>query len=130
MKGRTRLLRQIVGILIPSEPELDSEASREVEDAVVSFLAAQIQSLPVYVRIPYRFALVGFEWLAVLRFGRRYARLDDKHRRCYLRAWDQSPVGLCRDFVKLLRSCTLLAYLDHPVVARELDVAAGLQAAP
>ena len=130
MKGRTQLLRQIVGILIPSQPELDSEASREVEDAVVSFLAAQIQSLPVYVRIPYRFALVGFEWLAVVRFGRRYVRLDDKQRRRYLHAWDQSPVGLCRDFVKLLRSCTLLAYLDHPIVARELDVAAGLQAAP
>jgi hypothetical protein len=127
MTGRTRLLQQIVRALLPSEPELEPEASREVEEAVVAFVAAQIGSLPAFLRIPYSFALVGFDWLAVARYGRRYARLDETQGRRYLGAWDRSPVSLCRDFVKLLRSCTLLAYLDHPIVARRLETTAALE---
>jgi hypothetical protein len=128
MKGRSRLLRQIVRILVPSEPQLDPVASREVEDAVVSFVAAQIESLPPFLRIPYAVALLGFDWLAILRYGRPYVRLEDEQSRRYLRLWDQAPLGLCRDFVKLLRSCALLAYLDHPLVTKELEASAGLEA--
>lgn len=129
MTGRTLLLHRVVQVLVPSEPPLDHDATSEVEDAVVSFLAAQIGSLPPFIRIPYSVALVGFDWLAVLRYGRRYVRLDEARSRQYLSAWDQAPVSLCRDFVKLLRSCALLAYLDHPIVARQLEVSAGLEAA-
>ncbi len=125
MTGRTRLLQQIVRDLLPREPELDGEASREVEKAVVAFVAAQIGSLPAFLRVPYTFALVGFDWLAIARYGRSYAHLDEAQGRRYLRAWDRSPLSLCRDFVKLLRSCTLLAYLDHPVVTRRLEAMAA-----
>ena len=57
------------------------------------------------------------------------ARLDPEQSRRYLAAWDRAPIGLCRDFVKLLRSCALLAYLDHPLVTRQLEASAGLEAA-
>lgn len=128
MTGRTRLLQQIVRALLPSEPELGPQAGRKVEEAVVTFVAAQISSLPHFIRIPYSFALLGFDWLAVARYGRRYARLDELQRRRYLGAWERSPLSLCRDFVKLLRSCTLLAYLDHPLVARQLETTAAVEA--
>jgi hypothetical protein len=127
MTGRTRLLHQIVRILVPREPQLDGHARDEVEAAVVGFLAAQIGSLPPFIRIPYSFALVGFDLGSVARYGRPYARLDEERGRRYLNAWDQSPLGLCRDFVKLLRSCALLAYLDHPIVTRQLEAASGLE---
>lgn len=129
MSDRSRLFHRIVRALVPAEPELDADVRDDVEAAVVDFLAAQIGSLPPFLRIPYRVALVGFDWLAVARYGTRYVDLDELRGRSYLRAWDRSPLGLCRDFVRLLRSCALLAYLDHPAVTRQLEIDAGIEAA-
>jgi hypothetical protein len=130
MSQRSRLLRQIVRALAPSHPELEAERRDQVEDAVVDFVGAQIGSLPSFMRIPYGAALLGFDCLAVLRYGRPYTRLDPDQSRVYLAIWDAVPIGVFRDFVKLLRSCTLLAYLDHPIVTRELELAAEPESEP
>lgn len=127
MSRRLRLLRQIVRALVPSHPNLEPGTRDQVEVAVVDFVADQIGSLPSFMRVPYSVALVGFDWLAVLRFGRPYTRLGAAQSQRYVALWDGAPIGVFRDFVKLLRSCTLLAYLDHPLVMRELEVAAGLE---
>ena len=128
MKRRSRLLRQIVRALVPSEPELEPEDGRRVEDEVVAFVDAQLGSLAPPLRIPVSCALVGVDWLAVARFGRPCVALDTPRCRRYLGAWDRAPLAPCRDLVRLLRSCTLLAYLDHPLVARRLEAAAALEA--
>lgn len=76
--------------------------------------------MPAFVRVPFSIALIAFQWLAVARYGRRYTRLDRARQRAFTSAWARSPVRAMRDVVKLVRSCALFAYLDHPIVRARL----------
>ena len=116
-----KLLKSIVIPLLPLEPGLTSEVRTEVEQAVVEFLAAQIQDMPSYLRVPYRIAMIGFDWLAIRQYGRRYVRLDPTKQVDYLSVWIHSTLGVKRDFIKLIRSCALLRFYDHPKVRENMD---------
>lgn len=117
----TDLLIHLVRPLLPPVPDLSPSVSTQVERAVVAFVAAQIAVMPTYLRIPYRLALFAFNWLALLRYGRPYVALDGARQQRYVLAWANSPIGVMRDFVKLIRSCALLCYLDHPLVLEQLE---------
>ena len=107
--------------LYPHEPVLAPGDKAAVEEGVVSYLADQIAAMPLYLRLPYVMALHVFNYTAVFRFGLPFTRIQPGRQVRFIGLWSRSPIGLMRDFVKLIRSCVLLAYLDHPLVLKGLD---------
>lgn len=116
-----RLVRALVAPLLPLEPRLVDEHRQIVERDVVEFVWAQIGSMPLFLRLPYEAALLGFNCLAVVRYGRVYSALGGERQGGYLLAWSGSRLRLGRDLVKLVRSCALLQFLDHPLVLAQLE---------
>lgn len=111
----------IVTCLAPSFPAVDAPTRQRVLADTSRFVASQIDALPDFLRFPYRCALSGFEWLPLLRWGRRFTSLDDVRQSTYVDFWSEAKLGLMRNFVKLIRSCALLAYYDHPAVQEPLN---------
>jgi len=111
----------MVRCILPPTPELTAEIRATVEEDVVEFVVAQLGGMSAHVRIPYLAVLVGFESLALLRFGRPFSTLSASRRQRYLDLWTGSDVSLVRDIVKPVRSCALLQYFDHPYVLAELE---------
>ena len=110
----------VTAALLPSAPGLAPDARAQVERDVAAFLAGQVASLPTLLRIPYRVALAAFDLLPLVRRRRTFRQLDGVARAAWLDTWTERRGLATRNFVKLLRSCALLAYFDHPLVAAEL----------
>ncbi len=108
--------------MYPKEPLLAAAEKAQVEKDVVNYLAGQILAMPVYLKVPYIMALHAFNYLAFFRFGLPFTIVNQAKQGRYIRLWSLSPIGLMRDFIKLIRSCALLAYLDHPLVLQELEL--------
>lgn len=117
---RAATVAAIVECLVPSVPALETEVRAAVVADVVRFVSSQVAALPDFLRAPYGLALVGFEWLPLLRWGRPFGALDSARQAAYLDHWSDAPIGAMRNFVKLMRSCALLAYYDHPALAAAL----------
>lgn len=122
-----RTIADIIGCFLPIFPRIDDDRRRRICADASAFAASQVGALPDFLRGPYRLALAAFEWLPLLRWGRRFARLDVARRRAYLALWSDGPLEPTRNFVKLIRSCALLAYYDHPALQEALraQVSAG-----
>ncbi len=116
-----RLLAGMVRAILPPHPILPPAAKTMTEQAVIANVAGQLAAMPTHLRWPYRVALGGFNWLALARYGRLFANLPPDQQQLYLRQWAGSSIRLKRDFVRLIRSCTLLQYLDHPIVLAQLE---------
>lgn len=112
----TRLLADIVGVLLPNEPRLDREVRRRVQEAVTGFVVSQVEALPSFLGLTYRLAMTAFAVHATLRHRRPFHRLDPVAKLQHLESWDESSLAPMRNYVKLVRSCALLAYYDHPTV--------------
>jgi hypothetical protein len=124
--ARHATVAALVRLLLP-EPDARG-VSRQVESDVVGFVTSQIEALPAFLGPPYRLAIAAFDWLPALRHGRRFTHLEASAARRWLSLWSDGPIPLARDFVKLVRSCALLAYYDHPEVAP--GPSSGVGAAP
>ena len=114
--GRIRVLSEIVDALLPDAPALDTAPRSEVHADVTAFVTRQVEAMPAFLAWAYRLAITAFDALAGLRHGRRFVSLEPARQRAYLELWSHSPIGPMRDFVKLIRSCSLLAFFDHPQV--------------
>ena len=124
-KRRERTVGEIIGCIVPTLPALEGQTRAAVLADVTRFVSSQILALPDFLRIPYKLALTGFDWLAILRWGAPFHALDDERRIAYLALWSEAPLAAPRNFLKLIRSCALLAYYDHPALAVPLGAAVG-----
>lgn len=113
-------MRELVRTLTPETPALAPDARAQVLEDVARFVQHEIAAMPSFLRAPYRVGLVAFDWLAALRFGRRFVALDGARRARWVGLWAEGRFAPLRDFVKPLRVCTLLQHFDHPVVRRAL----------
>ena len=120
-RSQRAVLRAIVTLIIPAYPDLDAATRAAVEIDVTRYVASQIQQMPRFLRLPYKLAVVSFDWLALLRYARPFRRLPSELQSAYLAAWSDAPLGPMRDFVKLIRSSALLVYFDHPRVLQRLE---------
>lgn len=119
-QGLTKTLQAVVGVILPRYPDLDPGVRVAVEQDVARYVARQIGSMPSFLRVPYRLALLAFDWLPLLRHGRPFRGLPPASSARYVALWNDAPVLAMRDFVRLLRSSALLAYFDHPSVVQQL----------
>ncbi len=117
----TRVLSEIVRLLVPSYPKVDPAVKARVHADVTAFVVSQIEAMPSFLRLPYKLALITFNLLPLFWRGRPFVALPAAAQTAYVALWSDGPIGAMRDFVKLIRSCALLAYFDHPEVARRLD---------
>jgi hypothetical protein len=129
-RHETAVIARLVQLLAPRYPTLDAGARTFVERDVTAFVRGQIRSMPSFLRLPYRIALFGFNWLPVFRYRRPFRTLGDESARRYLSLWSERGLRPTRDFVKLIRSCALLAYFDHPQVRRHLEAVQPPQTPP
>ncbi len=118
-----RVVAEIVSLVAPAEFVPDPETRARVQDDATDFVCFQIAAMPSFLRLPYRLALTAFNLLPLLRWGRPFGRLPERARASYLAFWSDGGISVNRDFVKLLRSCALLAYYDHEDVRRHLESA-------
>jgi hypothetical protein len=116
----TPIIREAVEVVLPEHPPLEASIRSRVHDDVTAFVVSQVEALPSFLRVPYEVGVVAFDVLPLLRRGRLMRRLDAARRAAYVAAWDASVLAPIRNFVKLIRSCALLAYYDHPEVSRAL----------
>lgn len=116
-----RVLAGIALLLAPAEPKLDERTQGCVSRYVNRFVSLQVENIPNYLRVPYLIAITAFQWLPVLRYGRRFLDLPIEAQRSYLALWSDGPLAPMRDFVRLIRGCALLAYFDHPDVRGALE---------
>ncbi len=119
-RRREATVAGIVDCLIPSFPRLDAGTRAAIMADVTRFVGSQISALPEFLRVPYELALTAFELLPVLRWGRPFGALAPERRAAYVALWSDARIGAMRNFVKLVRGCALLAYYDHPDLARAL----------
>ena len=120
-RSQTAVLSAVIELIIPAYPNLESETRRTVHRDVTRYVGSQIQSMPGFLRLPYKLALVAFDWLALLLHRRTFLHLAADSRLAYLAFWSEGPLGPMRDFVKLIRSSALLVYFDHPLVLQQLE---------
>ncbi|MBU0679634.1 MAG: hypothetical protein KJ626_16145 [Verrucomicrobia bacterium] len=125
MKVNVTLLSQIIEPLLPVEPSLAPESRKEVAESVVLFVSQQILGMPAYLRVPYLLFMKIFNWLSLRPYGRLFANLDPVKQKDYVSAWIHSSLGPKKDFIKLIRSCALLRFYDHPKVRDALEGVQG-----
>ena len=119
--GPAATVHALVTVILPAYPELDAGHRSTVEHDVTRYVARQVQAMPTVLRVPYTFALLAFEWLPLLRYGRPFRRLPSLRRASWLALWSDAPIPPMRDFVKLIRSSSLLVYFDHALVMQRLE---------
>lgn len=116
-----RTVARIVALVIPDFPRLEATLQAHVQDDVCRYVLDQISAMAGFLAGPYRLAILGFEALPVLRYGKPFHALPRQRQEACLSLWSAAPLGAMRDFVKLIRSCALLAYFDHQDVRRVLQ---------
>lgn len=123
---RRRIVTEIVRQLVSGFPPLEAAHRQRIEEQVGALVADQIEAMPSFLALPYRLALTLFHWLPVLRYGSPFLGLEEPAKASWVSRWSSSSLSPPRDFIKLIRSFTLLAYFDHPEVAVQLRASAGL----
>lgn len=114
------VIARLVCLLTRGYPELDAATRANAQRDVTAFVCSQIGSMPSFLRLPYRIVLAAFNWLPALRYGRPFVSLPDDVASAYLSLWSTRSLGPSRSFVKLIRTCSLLAYYDHPQIRAAL----------
>lgn len=109
--------------LLPLWPDLPGPLRGEVEADVVGYLQRQIRRMPLFLRVPWTIVLLVFAAGALLRYGRPFSSLSPGRKRAWVSLWAESPLVPMRDFVRMVRSCALLAWFDHPAVSAALGAA-------
>jgi hypothetical protein len=117
---------EILRTLMRRHLVLEGSAGEMVLADVADFVCAQVASMPSFLGVPYQLVLDAFDLLPFLRWGRRFSRLGETAKASYLESWSDGRVWLARDFVKVIRSCAVLAYFDHPVVRERLSTSAAV----
>ncbi len=114
------VLGAITLTLLPPWPSLPGTARYLVEADVVSYVHEQVRRMPTYLRLPFRIAVLAFALGAQIRHVEAFPRLAAKQRQAWVETWALSRIGALRDFIRMIRSCALLAYFDHPTVSEAL----------
>ncbi len=100
-------------------PERRLEGARdrdEVLGRVSAFVNGELNALPGKYRLLLHVGLTGFSFLVFLLTWRPFARVTLERRRAILRWWAWGPVALTRQLFRAVRSTTVLAYYEDPLV--------------
>jgi hypothetical protein len=110
-------LDEIVDTLLPEWPILRPERRASVSAHCARFVRRQIALSPAHIRFGIRLLFTAFCTFAFFRLGmRRFGSVSLERRAVALRAFafEQVPVSIALE--RVLRSMTIVAFLEHPDV--------------
>ena len=105
--------RAVAVTVVPEATRLEPAQWDELEAIVAHAVAAR----PRRVRRQLALLLHLLEWLPLLRYGRRFSRLDPARRTRLLGAWQTASLLLLRRGVWGLRTLVLMGYYGRPAAA-------------
>lgn len=111
-------LEETVAALVPDWPQLSPTELSEVAGACAAFVRAQVASAPFYVRsafaiLYFAFRIYAFAVSGFAAKGKRLARA--------LHGFSDLPVPFAAGLERLLRSSTVLAYFELPMVLAAME---------
>ena len=117
----SRHLRAIVDTIAPGDGNGLSEADRRrVVDESAVFVAGQVAAMSKELRFKAWAGIAGFRAYALLRRGKPFDTLPLDARQRLAERWSYGSLYLPRQLFRMLRSLTLLAWFEHPLVVRTL----------
>src|SRR5881296_1200705 len=116
------VFRALATSIVPEATRLDAAQWDEVASIVVRALAVR----PPTVRRQLALYLALLEWLPVLRYGRRFSRLDAPQRARWLHRLQGAPLLLVRRGFWGIRTLILMGYYGRPSVAAEIGYRADV----
>ncbi len=120
--------RDLIASLLPQDPLLERRQRDEVSLAVQDFLAAELRLAPWHIR--FGLTALGLACATYCRLrlsGRRMGRVSPQECAAALDAWEALSGAPGRGFLRAVRTMTVLAYFDHPLVLAHLGAPAPLQ---
>jgi hypothetical protein len=112
--------RAIAGSVVPEAGRLDAAAWDALEDVIETALALR----PARMRRQLASLIRLIQWIPVLRYGRRFTRLDPGRRARVLAGMQDAPLLLLRRGFWGLRTLILMGYYARPEAAREIGYGA------
>jgi hypothetical protein len=85
----------------------------DLEQAVESFVVAQVGRLPAHVRAGVIATEALLASMCLARYRRPFSQLDDGVRRALIEGWEGSAVPLFRQYARLVRSLVLFSGYEH-----------------
>lgn len=106
-----------IDALLPEWPVLPAECRAAVSAHCAWFVSRQIALSPAHVRFGIRVLSAAFATFAVLRLGlRSLGSVPRQRRAAILSEFGFDGVPLLASLERVLRSLTMVAFLDHPDV--------------
>jgi hypothetical protein len=107
----------LIDALVPRGLGVPEAERSSVLDEVAGFVRAEGALAPLPIRLGLAaLSLALLAWLGILGLGRG-------NREAALQHWDRLAGAPGRALTRMLRSLTLIAYLDHPLVRSRMGVA-------
>lgn len=110
------MLRAIGTTIVPEATDLDEREWLELEEIVRTALAPRPRALQRQFVLLVR----GIDWLALLRYGRRFTALDPVRRQRLLERLQNAPLLLVRRGIWGLRTLLLMGYYGRAAAARAI----------
>ena len=118
----TPTFRAIAATVVPEAAALDADGWAALEGIAEQALAPR----PARMRRQLVVLIRAIEWLPLIRYGRRFTRLDAVRRARFLAAFQNSPLLLLRRGFWGLRTLALMGYYARPGAAASI----GYRATP
>ena len=116
-----------IDTLLPEWPALPEQTRATVSSHCAAFVSRQIGLAPAHVRLGIRVLFLAFTAFAFLRAGLRpLGSMPRERRAALLREFGLDAVPLLLSLERVLRSLTMVAFLDHPKVTAAIDESAAV----
>ena len=117
MLASIRPVLRVIGVtVVPEAAQLDEQEWVALEEIVRGALAARPRALQRQFVLLVR----AIQWLAVLRYGRRFTALDPRRREQFLEQLQNAPLLLVRRGIWGLRTLLMMGYYGRAAGARAI----------
>ena len=114
-------LEVMVDAVLPDWPPLPSETRAKVSRNVAAFVSLNLDHAPLQIRLGFHALLSAFRLYALTRLGpRRLEHVSPAEREKALTGFSSLRLPMAPNLERILRSLTMLAYLEDPAVVKAL----------
>jgi len=113
----------IIETIIPFSTNISEKERKIILKEVSSFVILRINRLFFLIKIPIVILIILFELSSFLTTFKMFSLLNHRNRQNHIYKSLNWPLLHFHDLIKLVRSLTLLAYFDNPIVRRNIGYA-------
>ena len=93
-----------------------ASASTFPHNQVVRFVLRQHRRMPDFLQFPIRFLTLLFDLWGIIQAGSLFHRQPHSQRWRQIESWKQSSLGICRDFIRVYESLTLVYFYSNTTI--------------